>query len=176
MWIPVSGTAEPGATVTVRLDDGRTETVTADARGRWSLRFPAVKPGDHVYVVHETVDGFASAPVSTSFLVLQGPASGTDGGDSGSGGTDGDGSGGSGGNGTGSGAPGTGSGTGTSAGSGIGVTAGGGATPTFVSGGALAFTGSTVLPWMVVGAGLFALGLGMVGASRGLSRIRASRR
>ncbi|GAA4265483.1 beta strand repeat-containing protein [Frondihabitans peucedani] len=176
MWIPVSGTAEPGATVTVRLDDGRTETVTADARGRWSLRFPAVKPGDHVYVVHETVDGFASAPVSTSFLVLQGPASGTDGGDSGSGGTDGDGNGGTGGNGTGSGAPGNGSGTGTSAGSGIGVTAGGGATPTFVSGGALAFTGSTVLPWMVVGAGLFALGLGMVGASRGLSRIRASRR
>jgi hypothetical protein len=33
----ISGTAEPGATITITLDDGQTGTVTADANGDWSF-------------------------------------------------------------------------------------------------------------------------------------------
>lgn len=163
--VPISGTAQPGATVTITLDDGTAKTVTADADGNWSLTFTGIAPGTHSYVVRQTVDGFFSDPLATTFVVVRGPAT-TPGG------------GGTGGNGGGTGGTGGGSGTGSGSGSGTTVPAGNGSTttPTSVVTGVLAFTGSTVLPWMVVGAGLFALGLGMLGASRGLSRIRAKKR
>lgn len=187
--VPISGTADPGSIVTVTLDDGASKTVTADADGHWTLTFTGVTVGNHSYVVTQTVDGFVSDPVATSFVVLRSTATngGGDGGGTGGGGTGGGGTGGNGGGtgggggstggGTGTGGTGTG-GTGTGTGTGSVDPAGTGSTttPTTVVAGVLAYTGSTVLPWMVVGAGLFALGFGMLGASRGLSRIRAKKR
>ena len=91
-----------------------------------------------------------------------------------------------GGTGTGNGGTGSGSGgTGTGSGSGTGSNqdpalspagTGGTGTPGSLVDGALAFTGSTVLPWAAVGAGILALGLGMLGASRALSTFRSRRR
>ncbi|ARC57537.1 hypothetical protein AS850_10665 [Frondihabitans sp. 762G35] len=158
--IPVSGRAEPGATVTVTLDGSRVTTVVAGSDGTWSTAFPGVVPGSHGFVVTETVEGFTSAPVTTTFQVIRGVAVGTGNGGAGTGGSGNGGAGGTGGTGTGSGVT-------SPAGSGS-------ATPTI--GQALAYTGSTVLPWMVVGAGILALGLGMLGASRALGRFRSRRR
>ncbi|BDZ51665.1 hypothetical protein GCM10025867_39060 [Frondihabitans sucicola] len=183
--VPISGTAQPGAIVTITLDGGTSKTVTADADGDWTLTFTGLVPGTHSFVGTETVSGFTSGPAATAFVVVQGPTTpgggGTGPGDPGDGGGTGPGTGPGTGTGAGTGTgtgTGTGAGTGTGTGTGIAVPAGTGSTttPTSVVGGVLAFTGSTVLPWMVVGAGLFALGLGMLGASRGLSRIRAGKR
>jgi hypothetical protein len=177
----VKGTAQPGAIVTVTLDDGTVATATVADDGTWSARFTGVKQGQHTYTATQSIGAYTSSPVTVAFSVIRDPAVG---GGTGGGGTDPGNGGGTGNGGTGNGGTGGGAGTGnggTGSGSGQGTTspAGNGGTidpGTSVVSGVLAFTGSTVLPWAVVGAGILALGLGMLGASRGLSRIRARKR
>lgn len=38
--LPMSGTAEPGATVVVRLSNGATQTATSNGAGQWTVNFP----------------------------------------------------------------------------------------------------------------------------------------
>ncbi len=211
--IRVAGTSDPGALVTVSVDNGRNFTTTADDNGAWTLDISGVAPGQHTLTATETVLGSTSDPVSTVFGVMSPPSTGggqpgTGGGEPGTGGGDpgtGGGDPGTGGGqpGTGGGQPGTGGGTGGGTGTGNGGTGsgsggtgtgsdsgtgsnqdpalspagtGGTGTPGSLVDGALAFTGSTVLPWAAVGAGILALGLGMLGASRALSTFRSRRR
>ncbi|RKR73136.1 choice-of-anchor G family protein [Frondihabitans australicus] len=163
--VPVMGTADPDAVVTITLDGGRSVQVQAADDGTWSYTFTGVAPGTHTYVVTQTVGAFTSDPLATTFTVRKlavnvGP------------GGDGNGNGNGNGNGTGHTGNGDGNGGGTN---GNTSPAGTGSDQTFL-GQALAYTGSTVFPWAVVGAAFLALGLGMLGASRGLSRIRARKR
>lgn len=45
---PISGTAEPGSTVTVTFPGGATATTKADDKGSWSVPNPGLNPGDKV--------------------------------------------------------------------------------------------------------------------------------
>ncbi|MFJ3381863.1 beta strand repeat-containing protein [Curtobacterium sp. NPDC090217] len=67
--IPVSGTAEPGATVTVDID-GTTVTTTAGTDGSWTVTVGDVPPGDHTVSVTETVGGRTSDPVTSGVTVV----------------------------------------------------------------------------------------------------------
>ncbi|MFS2031659.1 beta strand repeat-containing protein, partial [Curtobacterium sp. CT11-45] len=67
--IPVSGTAEPGATVSVDID-GRTATTTAGGDGSWTVTVTRVPPGTHTVSVTETVGGVTSDPVTSTVRVV----------------------------------------------------------------------------------------------------------
>ncbi|MDM7890991.1 choice-of-anchor G family protein [Curtobacterium caseinilyticum] len=67
--VPVSGTAEPGATVTVDVD-GTTVTTTAGGDGSWTVTVPDVPVGDHTVSVTQTVGGATSAPVTSGISVV----------------------------------------------------------------------------------------------------------
>ncbi|OII10570.1 hypothetical protein BIU97_10625 [Curtobacterium sp. MCBA15_009] len=67
--VPVRGTAEPGAVVTVDVD-GHTVTTTAGDDGSWTVTVGDVPPGDHTVSVTETVGGRTSAPVTTGITVV----------------------------------------------------------------------------------------------------------
>ncbi|SDQ70452.1 hypothetical protein SAMN02800687_2479 [Curtobacterium sp. UNCCL20] len=156
----VTGTAEPGATVTVVADDGSPVVTTADADGAWAVVI-RLGVGSHTIRVTQTVDGATSAVQSVAVVV---DAAGTPGGpsDPGTPGTPGvpgtPGAPGApglpGGPGpVGSGATGSGNGsvTGTGAGSGTG---------------GLAFTGADVAPLAGAAGGLVVLGFLLLGLSR----------
>jgi hypothetical protein len=77
---PVSGTAEPGSTVTVSFPDGTTTTVVAGTDGSWSVPNPGLNDGDEVEAIATdpagnpslpgtaTVDAVAPAVVITDLL------------------------------------------------------------------------------------------------------------
>ncbi len=50
----VSGTAEPGSTVTVTLPDGTEETAETDDEGNWSVDVPELSEGDTITVVADS--------------------------------------------------------------------------------------------------------------------------
>ncbi|MGN8049872.1 choice-of-anchor G family protein [Curtobacterium sp. 22159] len=67
--IPVSGTAEPGATVSVDIA-GRTASTTAGADGSWTVTVGDVPPGTRTVSVTETVGGVTSDPVTSSVRIV----------------------------------------------------------------------------------------------------------
>ena len=67
--VPVSGTAEPGATVTVDVD-GRTATTTAGDDGSWTVTVGGVPAGEHTVSVTQTVGGDTSAPTTSTVTVV----------------------------------------------------------------------------------------------------------
>ncbi|ROQ06982.1 MULTISPECIES: Ig-like domain-containing protein [unclassified Curtobacterium] len=67
--IPVSGTAEPGATITVDID-GRTATTTAGDDGSWTVTVGGVPAGEHTVSVTQTVGGRTSDPVTSAVTVV----------------------------------------------------------------------------------------------------------
>ncbi|MGF1993711.1 Ig-like domain-containing protein [Enterococcus casseliflavus] len=62
----VSGTAEPGATVTITLPEGDPITAEADDEGNWEATVPELSEGDTVTVVAEAEGKDPSAPISVS--------------------------------------------------------------------------------------------------------------
>ncbi|MGN8049636.1 choice-of-anchor G family protein [Curtobacterium sp. 22159] len=141
--VPVTGTAEPGATVDVTLDgdESTTQSTVADGDGTWTVTFPGVAVGDHEAEAVETIGTLVSDPDTVAFAVAAAPVGPTDPGTPGTPGAPGapgaDGTGGVGG------AGGTGGGTGT-----------------------LAFTGADVLPLLVLAGLLLAAGGGTLVARR----------
>ncbi len=70
----VTGTAEPGATVTVVTEDGQSVTATAAADGTWAV-VVRLAVGRHTLRVTQTVDGATSAAQSV-VVVVDPPAAG----------------------------------------------------------------------------------------------------
>ena len=66
--VPVSGTAEPNATIRVDVD-GRTATTTAGGDGSWTVTVGGVPVGPHTVSVTQTVGGVTSAPVTSRVTV-----------------------------------------------------------------------------------------------------------
>lgn len=66
--VPVSGTAEPGATIAVDID-GRIATTTAGEDGSWTVTIGGVPVGDHTVSVTQTVGGRTSDPVTADVTV-----------------------------------------------------------------------------------------------------------
>ena len=164
---PVSGSAEPGATVTVWVDGVDREVTTAtDGTWRVVLRLPV---GAHTIRATQTVDGATAAVQSVAVVVEAADDSGTPGdpGDPGAPGAPGL----PGGPGTPGlpGAPGTGSGAGSGVGSGSGSGVGSGS-------GGLAFTGADVAPLAGAAGGLVVLGFLLLGLSRLARGLRRRRR
>ncbi|WP_255200714.1 Ig-like domain-containing protein [Enterococcus gallinarum] len=62
----VSGTAEPGSTVTITVTGETPITVEADDQGNWTTDVPEVSEGDTVTVVAETEGKDPSAPISVT--------------------------------------------------------------------------------------------------------------
>ncbi|WP_231609106.1 Ig-like domain-containing protein [Enterococcus gallinarum] len=62
----VSGTAEPGSTVTITVTGENPITVEADDQGNWTTDVPEVSEGDTVTVVAETDGKDPSAPISVT--------------------------------------------------------------------------------------------------------------
>ena len=62
----VSGTAEPGATVTVNVSGEGPVTVNANEEGNWTANVPELSEGDTVTVVATADDKDPSAPVTVS--------------------------------------------------------------------------------------------------------------
>lgn len=62
----VSGTAEPGATVTITLPEGDPITAEADDEGNWEATVPELSEGDSVTVVAESEGKDPSAPITVS--------------------------------------------------------------------------------------------------------------
>ncbi len=62
----VSGTAEPGATVTVNVSGEGPVTVNANEEGNWTANVPELSEGDTVTVVATADDKDQSAPVTVS--------------------------------------------------------------------------------------------------------------
>ncbi|QTQ07949.1 YPDG domain-containing protein [Macrococcoides canis] len=58
----VSGTSEPGSTVTVTLPDGTTVTTVTNPDGTWSVTVPAIKEGETVSAVSTDTAGNTSTP------------------------------------------------------------------------------------------------------------------
>jgi flagellar hook assembly protein FlgD len=56
----VTGTGQPGATVTVYVDGNPVGTATVGADGEWSLALPELACGTHTITATQTVDGTAS--------------------------------------------------------------------------------------------------------------------
>lgn len=80
--VTVSGTASPGATVTVVLDDGATETALVAEDGGWNVVFADLPIGDYTATATQDADDSSD---STSFAVvladavaITAPADGTD--------------------------------------------------------------------------------------------------
>ncbi|AZD15230.1 Ig-like domain-containing protein [Pseudomonas chlororaphis] len=61
----LSGTGEPGGTVTVTLPDGSTVTTTISPDGTWSIKPSPLKPGDQGEVTVTDANGNTSAGTST---------------------------------------------------------------------------------------------------------------
>lgn len=143
--VPVSGTAEPGATVDVVLDgdEAGTQTTTADPDGTWEVTFPGVGAGDHEATATETIGTLVSDPDAVTFAVAVAP------GNPGNPGTPG--------------TPGTPGGPGNGGNGGVGNGTGNG---TGTGGGSLAFTGAELLPLMVIAGLLLAAGGGTLALRR----------
>lgn len=60
----VSGTAEPGSTVTVTLPDGTEETAETDDEGNWSVDVPELSEGDTITVVADSDGKDPSDPIT----------------------------------------------------------------------------------------------------------------
>ena len=70
---PITGTAEPGSTVTVTYPDGSTKTVVAGPDGTWSVDNPGdLKDGDTVTAVATDPAGNTSGP-GTAIVDAVGP-------------------------------------------------------------------------------------------------------
>ncbi|MDC4381952.1 Ig-like domain-containing protein, partial [Acinetobacter baumannii] len=61
---PITGTAEPGSTVTVTYPNGDTATVVAGPDGSWSVPNPGLNDGDTVTAVTEDPAGNTSGPAT----------------------------------------------------------------------------------------------------------------
>ncbi|MDR9561790.1 Ig-like domain-containing protein, partial [Acinetobacter baumannii] len=61
---PVTGTAEPGSTVTVTYPDGSTASVVAGPDGTWTVPNPGLNDGDTVTAVTEDPAGNTSGPAT----------------------------------------------------------------------------------------------------------------
>ena len=75
--VTASGTAEPGATVTVTWPDGSTATVVADGSGNWSAESASPQGSGTVTVVATGLARNASAPVSKTYTDTSAPAAPT---------------------------------------------------------------------------------------------------
>ncbi|MEJ7314584.1 Ig-like domain-containing protein, partial [Staphylococcus epidermidis] len=67
----VSGTAEPGSTVTVTFPDGTTATGTADNEGNYTIEIPSnvdLNGGEAIRVVAEDKDGNVSSETTTTVV------------------------------------------------------------------------------------------------------------
>ncbi|WP_156369896.1 hypothetical protein [Frigoribacterium sp. Leaf164] len=174
--VTVSGSAEPGALVTVVLDDDRTATVTADpATGAWTVAFADVPVGDHVVAAAQTVDGATGDPVTTGFSVVAAdePAQPGTPGQPGQPGTPGQpgfpglpGQ---------PGTPGTPGQPGAPGQPGTPGQPGASPAPTVAGSSGLAYTGQDALGWASAGAGLLLLGLGLLTAARVRRAVRSRR-
>ncbi|MFW1919019.1 Ig-like domain-containing protein, partial [Acinetobacter baumannii] len=69
---PITGTAEPGSTVTVTYPNGDTATVVAGPDGSWSVPNPGLNDGDTVTAVTEDPAGNTSGP-ATAVVDAVGP-------------------------------------------------------------------------------------------------------
>ncbi|WP_249441505.1 Ig-like domain-containing protein, partial [Acinetobacter baumannii] len=69
---PITGTAEPGSTVTVTYPNGDTATVVAGPDGSWSVPNPGLNDGDTVTAVTEDPAGNTSGP-ATAVVDAAGP-------------------------------------------------------------------------------------------------------
>jgi hypothetical protein len=173
-WV-MTGTAEPGATITVWADDGTPVTTTADADGSWTLML-RLTVGTHRLSATQTVGGVTSAPQLWTLVVdaaATAPAQPTDPGQPGLPGAPGQPGGlpGTGGIATG------GAGTGGTGLPGSGVRGGttGGTTGQGTRGGDLAFTGADVAPLAATAGGLVVLGFLLLGLSRLARGVRRRR-
>ncbi|MGK6702418.1 BapA/Bap/LapF family large adhesin [Acinetobacter baumannii] len=61
---PITGTAEPGSTVTVTYPDGSTKTVVAGSDGTWTVPNPGLNDGDEVTAVATDPAGNTSGPAT----------------------------------------------------------------------------------------------------------------
>ncbi|KZA06730.1 hypothetical protein LV34_03042 [Acinetobacter baumannii] len=64
---PITGTAEPGSTVTVTYPDGSTKTVVAGSDGTWTVPNPGLNDGDEVTAVATDPAGNTSGQVQAQF-------------------------------------------------------------------------------------------------------------
>ncbi|MFL9559273.1 Ig-like domain-containing protein, partial [Acinetobacter baumannii] len=69
---PITGTAEPGSTVTVTYPDGSTKTVVAGPDGTWTVPNPDLNDGDEVTAVATDPAGNTSGP-GTAIVDAVGP-------------------------------------------------------------------------------------------------------
>ncbi|MFW1832550.1 Ig-like domain-containing protein, partial [Acinetobacter baumannii] len=69
---PITGTAEPGSTVTVTYPDGTTATVVAGTDGSWSVPNPGLNDGDEVEAIATDPAGNPSLP-DTAIVDAVGP-------------------------------------------------------------------------------------------------------
>ncbi|MDC5480593.1 Ig-like domain-containing protein, partial [Acinetobacter baumannii] len=69
---PITGTAEPGSTVTVTYPDGSTKTVVAGPDGTWTVPNPGLNDGDEVTAVATDPAGNTSGP-ATAVVDAVGP-------------------------------------------------------------------------------------------------------
>ncbi|EOE7426219.1 Ig-like domain-containing protein, partial [Acinetobacter baumannii] len=69
---PITGTAEPGSTVTVTYPDGSTKTVVAGLDGTWTVPNPGLNDGDEVTAVATDPAGNTSGP-GTAIVDAVGP-------------------------------------------------------------------------------------------------------
>ncbi|MFX6052165.1 Ig-like domain-containing protein, partial [Acinetobacter baumannii] len=69
---PITGTAEPGSTVTVTYPDGSTKTVVAGPDGTWTVPNPGLNDGDEVTAVATDPAGNPSLP-GTAIVDAVGP-------------------------------------------------------------------------------------------------------
>ncbi|HFE9785084.1 TPA: Ig-like domain-containing protein, partial [Acinetobacter baumannii] len=69
---PITGTAEPGSTVTVTYPDGSTKTVVAGPDGTWTVPNPGLNDGDKVEAIATDPAGNTSGP-GTAIVDAVGP-------------------------------------------------------------------------------------------------------
>ncbi|PHQ04530.1 Ig-like domain-containing protein, partial [Acinetobacter baumannii] len=69
---PITGTAEPGSTVTVTYPDGSTTTVVAGPGGTWTVPNPGLNDGDEVTAIATDPSGNPSLP-GTAIVDAVGP-------------------------------------------------------------------------------------------------------
>ena len=62
----ISGTAEPGSTVTVTIGENEQITTETDEEGNWTVEVPEVAEGDTVTVVAQSPEKDPSAPITVS--------------------------------------------------------------------------------------------------------------
>ncbi len=72
--VVVRGTAEPGATVLVRIDGGTAVPVTADATGAWATDPVQLGVDDHTVSAVQVVNGTTGPTVTRDFTVVPGTA------------------------------------------------------------------------------------------------------